>query len=170
MLFRSVDVGWTAPSGLMRYRSDAFGREYADNFFSAHFNTHKVQRHVIERDGATFRGRNEDFLVSEDPDFHPTDVLEDADGSLIVLNTGGWFRIGCPTSRIDKPQIKGAIYRIRKKDAARPKQPRGGFDEVELLTRSPASMIPSLDDPRFAVRDRAIAWIARELEIGRAHV
>ena len=145
-----VEVGWVAPSGLMRYRSESFGKGWRDNFFSAQFNTHKVQRHVIERDGATFRGRNEEFLVSSNPDFHPTDVLEDADGSLIVVDTGGWFRIGCPTSRIDKPQIKGGIYRVRRKDAPKINDPRGlqvAWDKAgpELL-----------DDPRFAVRDRAI--------------
>jgi putative heme-binding domain-containing protein len=145
-----VDVGWVAPSGLMRYRSEAFGKDYRDNFFSAQFNTHKVQRHVIERDGATFRGRNEEFLVSANPDFHPTDVLEDADGSLIVIDTGGWFRIGCPTSRIDKPQIKGAIYRVRRKDAPKLEDPRG----LKLDWSRPAAAL--LDDPRFAVRDRAL--------------
>lgn len=145
-----VDVGWVAPSGLVRYRSESFGKEYRDAFFSAQFNTHKVQRHVIERDGATFRGRNEEFLSSSNPDFHPTDVLEDADGSLIVIDTGGWFRIGCPTSRIDKPQIKGGIYRVRRKDAPRIEDPRG----LKLAWDRPSPEL--LDDPRFAVRDRAI--------------
>src|SRR5205823_11089600 len=145
-----VDVGWVAPSGLMRYRSETFGREYRDNFFSAQFNTHKVQRHVIERDGATFRGRNEEFLISANPDFHPTDVLEDADGSLVVIDTGGWFRIGCPTSRIDKPQIKGGIYRVRRKDAPRIEDPRG----LKLAWEKPDAAL--LDDARFAVRDRAV--------------
>ena len=149
-----VDVGWVAPSGLARYRSEAFGKEYRDNFFSAQFNTHKVQRHVIERDGATFRGRNEEFLISSNPDFHPTDVLEDADGSLIVIDTGGWFRIGCPTSRIDKPQIKGGIYRVRRKDAPRIDDPRG----LKIAWDKPTADL--LDDPRFAVRDRAIEAIA----------
>ncbi len=126
-----VDVGWVAPSGLVRARTG--------EWYSAHFNTHKVQRHAIERDGATFRGRNEDFLVSDDPDFHPTDVLEDADGSLLVLNTGGWFRIGCPTSRVDKPQIKGAIYRVRKKDA-----PRATAAPPSLDDRCPERAIDAL--------------------------
>jgi len=145
-----VDVGWVAPSGLMRYRSSAFGKEYTNTFFSAQFNTHKVQRHIIERDGATFRGRNEAFLVSANPDFHPTDVLEDADGSLIVIDTGGWFRIGCPTSRIDKPQIKGGIYRVRRKDAPTVDDPRG----LKIDWNTPT--MAQLDDPRFAVRDRAV--------------
>jgi putative membrane-bound dehydrogenase-like protein len=149
-----VDLGWVAPSGLMRYRSEAFGKAYKDNFFSAQFNTHKVQRHIIERDGATFRGRTEEFLVSSNPDFHPTDVLEDADGSLIVVDTGGWFRIGCPTSRIDKPQIKGAIYRVRRKDAPGVEDPRG----LKIDWTRPARAL--YDDPRFAVRDRAVDQVA----------
>ncbi len=57
LLPSALDLGWVAPSGLVRYRSGAFGKEYQDNFFSAQFNTHKVQRHLLERDGATFRGR-----------------------------------------------------------------------------------------------------------------
>ena len=64
-------------------------------------------RHRIDRSGATFTCRNEDFLVSSDPDFHPTDVLEDADGSLLVVNTGGWFRIGCPTSQVEQARSAG---------------------------------------------------------------
>ena len=56
------------------------------------------------------------------PDFHPTDVLEDADGSLLVVDTGGWFR-SCPTSQIDKPNVRGAIYRIRRGAAARSADP-----------------------------------------------
>src|SRR5262249_23004524 len=84
-------LGWSAPSGLMRYRGTALGADFCDNLFSTLFNTHKVQRHILQRDGATFQAKNEDFLTATSPDFHPTDVLEDADGSLLVLDTGGWF-------------------------------------------------------------------------------
>ncbi|HEX7899049.1 MAG TPA: PVC-type heme-binding CxxCH protein [Planctomycetota bacterium] len=111
LLPSSLDVGWVAPSGFLRAKGAHFGGAW----FSAQFNTHKVQRHAIERDGAGFKGTSEDFLVSEHADFHPTDVLEAPDGSLLVLDTGGWFRIGCPTSRIDKPQALGAIWRVRSK-------------------------------------------------------
>src|SRR5262249_5111195 len=41
LLPAAVDLGWVAPSGLMRYRGAAFGKEYQDNFFTAQFNTHK---------------------------------------------------------------------------------------------------------------------------------
>ena len=95
-----------------------FGPRYRDNLFSAQFNRHRIQRHILERQGASFTIKTEDFLTSDDKNFHPTDVFEDADGSMIVIDTGGWFRSGCPTSQIARPEIQGAIYRVRKMDAS----------------------------------------------------
>jgi putative membrane-bound dehydrogenase-like protein len=178
-----ADLGWVAPAGLMRYRGRAFGQAYEGNLFSAQFNTHKVQRHILERDGATFRARTEEFLVSTDPDFHPTDVLEDADGSLLVIDTGGWFRIGCPTSQIAKPDVKGGIYRVRRQHDQ--KEDRSTGEKRETARRpealkaalrsridpwglaafdnnpTPASLVKLLDDPRWPVRDRAVDHVAR---------
>ncbi|MBI1915023.1 MAG: HEAT repeat domain-containing protein [Planctomycetes bacterium] len=154
-----IDLGWVAPAGLMRYRGSAFGAGYHDNLFSTQFNTRRVVRHVLERDGATFRGRTEDFLVSTDPDFHPTDVLEDADGSLLVIDTGGWFLRGCPTSQIAKPEIKGAIYRIRRKDAPKVTDPRGLALKWDTLT--PKDLAALLDDARWVVRDRAVHQLGK---------
>src|SRR5262249_50974683 len=120
LLPAASQLGWVAPAGLERIRDSALGEHYRDNLFSAQFNVRKVQRHPAARDGGPFRVRNEDFLISDDPDFHPTDVLQDADGSLLVVNTGGWFRIGCPTSQVAKPEIKGALYRVRRAGAEVP--------------------------------------------------
>jgi putative membrane-bound dehydrogenase-like protein len=172
LLGPAANLGWVAVSGIARCRSGAFGAEYRDNLFTAQFNRRRIQRHVVERDGATFRIRNEDFLVSSDPDFHPTDVLEDADGSLIVVDTGGWFRIGCPTSQTAKPQIKGGIYRVRKVEAAPAGGPRrsGAADGVREDPRGLAinwgamtaeQLVRRLDDPRPVVADRAIAETAK---------
>jgi hypothetical protein len=52
------------------------------------------------------------FLESDQTDFHPTDVIEGADASLLVADTGSWYMICCPTSKIAKPDILGAIYRV----------------------------------------------------------
>jgi putative membrane-bound dehydrogenase-like protein len=149
----------TAPSGIMRYQNAALGQEYRDNLFCCYFNMHKVQRHILERSGATFNCRTEDFLVSSNFDFHPTDVLEDADGSLLVIDTGGWFRIGCPTSQIAKAEIRGGIYRIRRKGAPVIADPRG----LKLNWESPtaAELAKRLDDPRPAVAERAIRDLAK---------
>ena len=142
-----------APSGLMRYRSAVLGEEYRDNLFSAQFNPHRVQRHIVHREGATFRTEDSDFLTSANPDFHPTDVMEDADGSLLVLDTGAWFIHGCPISRVAKPEIKGGVYRIRKKGAPDMRDPRG--EGLKLAGRQPAEVARLLEDARPFVQDRA---------------
>ena len=148
-------LGVAAPAGIATYRSrGSFGDAYAGNVFSSQFNLHKVGRHVLRRVGATFESKNEDFVTSKSPDFHPTDVLEDADGSLLVVDTGGWYMICCPTSVVAKAHVLGGIYRVRKKGAARPDDPRGlalKWDRMKL-----ADLIALLDDARFAVRDRAV--------------
>ena len=151
-------LGPAAPCGLTRYRSAVFGREYRDNLFACCFNLHKITRHELSPQGATFSSRDSDFLVSDNVDFHPTDILEDADGSLLVIDTGGWYKLCCPTSQLHKPDVLGAIYRIRKKGAEQPTDPRG----LELNWQAPASQLtPHLDDERPAVRERARAELAR---------
>jgi len=150
--------GHVAPAGLTRYRSQAFGSDYRNNVFLCEFNTHKVYRLPIERQGATFRSRDELFLSSENTDRHFTDVCEDADGSLLVIDTGGWFLRGCPTSQIAKPEILGGIYRVRKVAAAGPADPWGS--KIGWKTAAPDELAARLGDERFAVADRAIAELA----------
>ncbi|HET6575467.1 MAG TPA: PVC-type heme-binding CxxCH protein, partial [Fimbriiglobus sp.] len=137
-------LGPAAPCGLHCFESDQFGPEYMNNLFACSFNMHKVTRHVLVPDGATFRTVDTDFLVSDSLDFHPTDVIEDADGSLLVVNTGGWYKLCCPTSQLVKPDAFGAIYRIKKKGSHRVEGPREA----------------KLSDPRPAVRHRAIELTA----------
>lgn len=143
-----------AHSGLMRYRGKALGEDMDGNLFSAVFNTGKVTRHIIEPDGATFRTREEDFMTSRSSDTHPTDVLQDADGSLLVVITGGWFIEGCPLSRVAKPDVQGGIYRIRRKNAPQVEDPWG--HQLKLREQSPETLSGYLNEPRFAVRDQAI--------------
>jgi putative membrane-bound dehydrogenase-like protein len=141
-----------APAGLARYRSASFGPQYQGNFFSAQFNPHRVQRHILYREGSTFRTEDRDFLTSADPDFHPTDVMEDADGSLLVVDTGAWFIHGCPLSRVAKPEIKGSIYRVRRIGAPPVHDRRG--ESLRLTEKTSGDLTRYLDDPRPFVRDR----------------
>ena len=104
-------LGPAAPSGVTRYESEIFGSEYRDNLFAALFNLHKVTRHILKPTGASYQTTDSDFLVSDNTDFHPTDIIEDADGSLLVVDTGGWYKLCCPTSQLWKPDVLGAIYR-----------------------------------------------------------
>ncbi len=146
--------GAAAPCGSIRYESSAFGREYQDNLFACQFNMHKVSRHVLTPQGATFQSRDEDFLLSGNLDFHPTDIVEDADGSILVVDTGGWYKLCCPTSQLHKPDILGAIYRVRRSGAPRIEDPRGS--KLPWATLSARELAGLLDDLRPAVRRRAV--------------
>jgi putative heme-binding domain-containing protein len=152
------EFGHVAVAGMTRYRSEGFGPEYQNNLFITFFNRHKVIRSILERSGSTFISREEEFLSSDDKDFHPTDVFEDADGSLLVIDTGGWFRIGCPVSEIAKPDLLGAIYRIRKKGMKKVEDPRGL--RLDFADLPPDDLVVLLDDPRPVVRDRSIDRLA----------
>jgi len=151
--------GPAAPAGLARLASDELGANYRDNLLASLFNMHKVTRHVLTPNGATFASRDEDFLVCEDLDFHPTDVLEDADGSVIVVDTGGWYKLCCPSSQLWKPDILGAIYRVRRTDAHRVEDPCGVALDWSAL--APEALTQLLGDPRPIVRKRAIERLAK---------
>jgi putative membrane-bound dehydrogenase-like protein len=152
-------LGPAAPCGLMRYESEIFGKEYQNNLFSCAFNLHKVLRHELEPAGATFKSKDTDFVSSDNTDFHPTDVLEDADGSLLIVNTGGWYKLCCPTSQLYKPDVLGAIYRIRRKGAPRVEDPRGL--KLKWSEVSPGDLARRLGDNRPAVRKQAMHALAK---------
>ena len=151
-------LGPAVPAGLTSYASRAFGDGYRDNFFAAMFNTRRVTRHVLQPSGATFTIRDSDFLTSEDRDFHPTDVIEDADGTLLVVDTGAWYKLCCPTSQLAKPDVLGGIYRVHRVGASKVQDPRGR--SVAWKTMAPASLTALLNDERTAVRNRAIRELA----------
>ena len=120
---------------------------------------HKITRHVLTPDGGSFNSRDEDFLVAESLDFHPTDVLEDADGSLVVIDTGGWYKLCCPTSQLHKPDVLGAIYRIKRTDSPTVSDPRG--QRLAWKSFQPEDLARLLSDARSAVRQRAMSKLAK---------
>jgi len=147
-------LGPAVPAGLTSYSSQSFGEGFRDNFFAAMFNMRKVSRYTLEPSGATFTVHDSDFVVSEDRDFHPTDVIEDADGSLLVVDTGAWYKLCCPTSQLAKPDVLGAIYRVRRTGAATIRDPRGRG--LRWNTMSVGDLIALLADRRPAVQNRAV--------------
>ena len=108
------DFGHVAVSGCCFAKTGALFPASPLQLFVTHFNTQRVVRMELTPNGASYAARESEFLRLHSPDVHFTDVLEDADGSLLVLDTGGWFRIGCPSSLMAKPDIMGTIYRVRK--------------------------------------------------------
>jgi len=153
-------MGAAAPCGLTTYNSRGFGDDFRDNLFACYFNLHKVVRHELIPDGATFKTKDTDFVVSDNVDFHPTDVLEDADGSLLIVDTGGWYKICCPTSQLAKPDVLGGIYRVRKTGAPKLKDPRGL--RLAWAKMNPTELAELLGDERLYVRQRAIHELGKK--------
>ncbi|MFV2068955.1 MAG: HEAT repeat domain-containing protein [Pirellulales bacterium] len=163
-LLREIySFGHVAVAGLTRYRSGALSpspqENWSDQFFMTLFNSQELMRIDIERDGATFKATTHPFLDIHDPDVHLAGVIEDADGSLLLIDTGGWFREGCPTSGSAKPNVKGAIYRIRKAGPwDRTTDWRG--NHIAWDTASAEHLCVLLGDSRHVVRQRAAATLA----------
>ena len=73
-------------------RSDALGMR--GDLLCADFNLRRISHHRLSRDGSTYSARMSTLLESDQNDFHPTDVIEDADGSLSL-----YTHLTLPTNR-----------------------------------------------------------------------
>jgi putative membrane-bound dehydrogenase-like protein len=149
------NYGHVGVSGCTFYRSGALDPEWRGNFFVTHFNTQRLTRMEVTRDGehnngASYKMAEREFLKLQNPDVHLTDVLEDRDGSLLVIDTGGWFRIGCPSSLMAKPDIAGAIYRIRKTGAPAKCEPWGA-NVAGVWKMDAKGLIPALGSKDVSV-------------------
>ncbi|MCE9547883.1 MAG: HEAT repeat domain-containing protein, partial [Planctomycetia bacterium] len=154
-----TQMGAAAACGLACLETNGLGPGFAGNLLACQFNMHKVSRHVLVPHEATFTTKDQDFVTSPDVDFHPTDVIEDADGSVLVIDTGGWYKVCCPTSQLHKPDILGGIYRISRIDAHPPADPRGA--KLEWTKLDAGQLAALLADERPAVRHRAQAMLAK---------
>lgn len=135
------------------------------HFMVTHFNTQRVVRMELTPEGSTYKAVENEFLKVNDPDIHFTDVMEDPrDGSLLVLDTGGWFRIGCPASLMAKSEILGAVYRVR------PKSDLGAPEAAWTTTigrkTDLESKLTELKSEDAAVVRRALEWIAEHVGEG----
>ena len=154
-----AQMGPAAACGLEAHSGVGFGEEFAGDLFACAFNLRTVSRHRLRPEGASFQTEDSPFLVANSADFHPTDVVEDADGSLLVADTGGWYKLCCPTSQLEKPAVLGGIYRVRREGAVVPADPRGLALHWSGL--SPGELSRLLADPRPAVVAQATDRLAQ---------
>ena len=168
------NFGHVAVSGCTFWRSYP-GAAGALQMLVTHFNTGRLSRMELTRSGSSYRATENELLKFQDPDTHLTDVLEDADGSLLVLNTGGWFRIGCPSSLMAKPDLTGAIYRVSRGGAREtPPNQNNPLNQTAATNRSAATPTPavtntesalgSLTSPDLHLRRQACEWLALKRE------
>ena len=145
-------LGPAAPSGMVMPQHPS--SELKGDLICTEFNTRRLSRHQLSKSGSSYSADTSTFLESDQSDFHPTDVIEDADGSLLIADTGSWYKICCPTSKIAKPHVLGAVYRLQKKGSKKHEDPRGlKFDWSQ-------PQVAWLSDSRPAVVKRAIDSLA----------
>ncbi len=80
---------------------------------TSQFNLHKIGLHRLAPSGSSFETASYDLLTADRVDYHPVDILEEPDGSLLVFDTGGWYDLCCPSSGSDQKIAMGGIYRLR---------------------------------------------------------
>ena len=151
-------------SGLVGYDGGEFPVEYRGNLFSAKHNSRTVGRHILHRLGSTFRSDDSEFLTTEDPDFHPSDVLLDRDGTLLVLDTGSWYTDHCPTGKIRKSPAKGGIYRILYTGPKPPSTANDPSHQLWARTGDTNALLNALrsNDPEMIAAAARIAGTARQ--------
>ncbi|WP_442511549.1 DUF7133 domain-containing protein [Novipirellula sp. SH528] len=157
-----TQLGPAAPSGLACLHSNHLvpSTENPNSrvLVAALFNLQKVTAHQLIPQGGSYQSVDHDLVVADRVDFHPTDVLEDADGSLLVIDTGGWYDLCCPTSRIDQATAAGGIYRISK---VKLNSDEAAVRSAETTkTKSGDHRVDFLFDPRPWVRRQAGLQIA----------
>jgi putative membrane-bound dehydrogenase-like protein len=155
------NFGHVAVSGCCFWKNYAATNASAQQFMVTHFNTQRLVRMELTPSGSTYKAVENEFLKLYNPDIHLTDVMEDADGSLLLLDTGGWFRIGCPSSLMAKSDLLGAVYRIKPKAPVKP--------IAKALNSAPAdlkSQIASLKTSDAHVRRHALEWINANVKEG----
>ncbi|MFM7604626.1 MAG: PVC-type heme-binding CxxCH protein [Prosthecobacter sp.] len=136
------NFGHVAVSGCCFWKSypTANHEPRTENLLVTHFNTQRLVRMELTPSGSTYKAVENEFLKLHNPDIHLTEVMEDPrDGSLLLFDTGGWFRIGCPSSLMAKSDLLGAVYRIK------PKKPQ----PVTLTTRSADASVHKSDPQSF---------------------
>jgi hypothetical protein len=86
--------GAIAVAGIERCQS----QHLKNQVFVAQFSGRCVTQLSLAESNGTYSATSRDILSCEDSTFHPTDVVEDSDGSLLVLDNGGWYLHCCPSS------------------------------------------------------------------------
>lgn len=117
-----VELGPAAPASVMHagphnliHSLDLFSEGLQTHYkiISSQFNLQRLQVHSLAPDGGTFRTETQELISADRIDFHPVDCLEDKDGSLLILDTGGWYDLCCPSSGSPGQVAPGGIYRLK---------------------------------------------------------
>ena len=83
-----------------------------DSIICCQFNLQRLSIHQLIASGGSYTTVSEDLITADRVDFHPVDCLEEPNGSLLILDTGGWYDLCCPSSGTPGQIAPGGIYRL----------------------------------------------------------
>lgn len=120
----TAELGPAAPAGLMflggllpnlNLPPSGIKTDELGFLLCAQFNLHQISLHRLTKrsDQAHYRAESFPLVSSDRIDFHPVDLLLDTDGTILIVDTGGWYDLCCPSSGTDQRVASGGIYRLR---------------------------------------------------------
>jgi len=128
--------------GAVVYRGSAFLSNYLENLFIPDAERHVVHRAVLVENGLNCAGvgpadeQSTEFLLSTEPDFHPTQIINAPDGALI------YYHLAQPAAAVSLEVVdaSGTVVRhmssapiIPVKEAAQPPEPNFWLATAEPL-------------------------------------
>jgi HEAT repeat protein len=89
-------------------------------------------------------------------------VLQAADGSVLVVDTGGWYKLCCPTSQEARPEVTGGVYRLRRKGGEGQVAVPEARSRLEVPEES-AELLEKAGSEDLGEREKAIGELLRPL-------
>ncbi|MFM7516421.1 MAG: hypothetical protein ACKO3V_05725, partial [Pirellula sp.] len=134
----TAELGPAAPAGLLhvdslspnfnlpkpeKTSSDNLADISQGYLLCAQFNLHQISLHQLNKkpDQSHYQAISYPLVSSDRIDFHPVDVISDSDGSILIVDTGGWYDLCCPSSGTDQRVASGGIFRLKGLSAKIPK-------------------------------------------------
>lgn len=102
-----------APCEVITYESDGLPREYLGDLFVASWADHRIERYALKEKGASFTAERKPFIQGG-KDFHPVGLAIAPGGSLYFSD---WVL------KDYNLHGRGAVWRVRMKDAKKPERP-----------------------------------------------
>ncbi len=102
-----------APCEVLSYESDGLPREYLGNLLVTSWADHRVERYVLREQGSSFKAERKPF-VQGGANFRPVGMAVAPDGSVFISD---WVLSNYNLHG------KGAVWRIRPKEALKPDRP-----------------------------------------------
>ena len=150
------NFGTSGVSGFLRYRSGHLKKNWAGQWLTAHLQNPRITRTRLDKSGATFEAaETETVFEIENSAARFTDLIEDHNGDLLVIDNGTSDELETDTPGRARPYSTGTIHRLAKEGI--PYQPPVYLDWERLTAEEVANLLFAEED---WVRSKAITELA----------